>query len=157
MEGQGSDKRPQTNIVSTTLGWLSLTRTMAESAPSAEDRSRYETIRKELISALPKKRAIDKQLVRKHTKYSHLTVIQLSLPGPNRSSDTYSGSYISKRNSTTQWWKHYPWIWRILEESNDWQTEVWSSWPGSDIFKQQFDCCQGVPPSCVRGSLTETT
>ncbi|KXN88110.1 Chromatin modification-related protein EAF6 [Leucoagaricus sp. SymC.cos] len=35
---------------------------MSEAAPSAEDRSRYETIKKELISALPKKRAIDKQL-----------------------------------------------------------------------------------------------
>ncbi len=36
---------------------------MAEPAPPAEDRSRYEAIKKELISALPKKRAIDKQLV----------------------------------------------------------------------------------------------
>ncbi|TFK40738.1 histone acetyltransferase subunit NuA4-domain-containing protein [Crucibulum laeve] len=31
-------------------------------APSAEDRSRYETLRKELMQALPKKRAVDKQL-----------------------------------------------------------------------------------------------
>ena len=31
--------------------------------PTAEDRARYETIRKELMQALPKKRAIDKQLV----------------------------------------------------------------------------------------------
>lgn len=40
---------------------------MAEPAPSTEDRSRYETVKKELLSALPKKRAIDKQLVRKLT------------------------------------------------------------------------------------------
>jgi len=32
-------------------------------APTAEDRSRYETLKKELMQALPKKRAIDKQLV----------------------------------------------------------------------------------------------
>jgi hypothetical protein len=31
--------------------------------PSAEDKARYETIRKELMQALPKKRAVDKQLV----------------------------------------------------------------------------------------------
>jgi hypothetical protein len=31
--------------------------------PSAEDRARYEAIRKELMQALPKKRAVDKQLV----------------------------------------------------------------------------------------------
>ncbi|KAF7968289.1 hypothetical protein HWV62_3805 [Athelia sp. TMB] len=30
--------------------------------PSAEDKARYESIRKELIQALPKKRAVDKQL-----------------------------------------------------------------------------------------------
>jgi chromatin modification-related protein EAF6 len=39
---------------------------MTEPVPSTEDRSRYEAIKKELVSALPKKRAIDKQLVRKH-------------------------------------------------------------------------------------------
>ena len=39
---------------------------MSESAPapSAEDRSRYETLKKELMQALPKKRINDKQLVR---------------------------------------------------------------------------------------------
>jgi chromatin modification-related protein EAF6 len=31
--------------------------------PSAEDKARYEAIRKELMQALPKKRAVDKQLV----------------------------------------------------------------------------------------------
>ena len=38
---------------------------MSESAPapSAEDRSRYETLKKELMQALPKKRINDKQLV----------------------------------------------------------------------------------------------
>ncbi|CAA7261481.1 unnamed protein product [Cyclocybe aegerita] len=37
---------------------------MAEPAavPTADDRSRYETLKKELMQALPKKRAIDKQL-----------------------------------------------------------------------------------------------
>lgn len=37
--------------------------TMAE-APSLDDKARYEALKKELIQALPKKRAIDKQLVR---------------------------------------------------------------------------------------------
>jgi len=37
---------------------------MAESVSSAEVRSRYEALKKDLLSALPKKRAIDKQLVR---------------------------------------------------------------------------------------------
>ncbi len=38
---------------------------MAEqaAAPTADDRSKYETLKKELTQALPKKRAIDKQLV----------------------------------------------------------------------------------------------
>lgn len=50
---------------------------MSESAPapSAEDRSRYETLKKELMQALPKKRTNDKQLVR------HLHPILL--PGSN--------------------------------------------------------------------------
>lgn len=30
--------------------------------PSAEDKTRYEALKKELIQALPRKRAIDKQL-----------------------------------------------------------------------------------------------
>jgi len=38
---------------------------MSEPAlPSADDRSRYETLKKELMQALPKKRVNDKQLVR---------------------------------------------------------------------------------------------
>ena len=39
---------------------------MAESnaVPTAEDRSQYESLRKELMQALPKKRLVDKQLVR---------------------------------------------------------------------------------------------
>lgn len=38
---------------------------MAEqaAAPTADDRSKYETLKKELTQALPKKRATDKQLV----------------------------------------------------------------------------------------------
>jgi chromatin modification-related protein EAF6 len=32
--------------------------------PTPEDKARYEAIRKELLQALPKKRAVDKQLVR---------------------------------------------------------------------------------------------
>jgi len=36
----------------------------ATGAPSAEDRARYETLRKELMQALPRKRVTDKQLVR---------------------------------------------------------------------------------------------
>lgn len=38
---------------------------MAETsaAPTADDRSRYETLKKEIMQALPKKRAIDKSLV----------------------------------------------------------------------------------------------
>ncbi|KIM43270.1 hypothetical protein M413DRAFT_26430 [Hebeloma cylindrosporum] len=34
----------------------------ASAAPTADDRSRYETLKKEIMQALPKKRAIDKQL-----------------------------------------------------------------------------------------------
>lgn len=39
---------------------------MAEqtAAPAQDDRARYEAIKKELMQALPKKRVIDKQLVR---------------------------------------------------------------------------------------------
>jgi len=35
----------------------------AASEPTAEDKARYETLKKELLQALPAKRAIDKQLV----------------------------------------------------------------------------------------------
>jgi chromatin modification-related protein EAF6 len=40
---------------------------MADAAPSAEDQTRYDTAKKELIQALAKKRALDKQLVRQPT------------------------------------------------------------------------------------------
>jgi len=54
---------------------------MTESAPSAEVRLRYETLRKEILNALPKKRAIDKQLVREHLSptdlYSCLSQVQI--------------------------------------------------------------------------------
>lgn len=36
----------------------------ANSAPTAEDRAQYENLRKEIMQALPKKRLVDKQLVR---------------------------------------------------------------------------------------------
>ena len=42
--------------------------------PTAEDRARYETIRKELMQALPKKRAIDKQLVSYTLPFSTLSL-----------------------------------------------------------------------------------
>lgn len=45
---------------------------MAESAPSAEVRLRYEMLKKEILNALPKKRAIDKQLVREHLSLTYL-------------------------------------------------------------------------------------
>ena len=35
----------------------------ASAVPTADDRSRYETLKKEIMQALPKKRAIDKSLV----------------------------------------------------------------------------------------------
>jgi chromatin modification-related protein EAF6 len=35
----------------------------ASTVPTADDRSRYETLKKEIMQALPKKRAIDKSLV----------------------------------------------------------------------------------------------
>lgn len=54
------------------LNNLVLGYSMAESAPSAEVRLRYETLKKEIISALPKKRAIDKQLVCEHPSLTHL-------------------------------------------------------------------------------------
>ena len=40
---------------------------MADTAPAApptDDKAHYDTLKKELLQALPKKRAIDKQLVR---------------------------------------------------------------------------------------------
>jgi chromatin modification-related protein EAF6 len=50
---------------------------MAETAPSAEDRSRYDTIKKELLAALPKKRAVDKQLVGRQAPRVHPPLIYL--------------------------------------------------------------------------------
>ena len=37
-------------------------------APPTDDKAHYETLKKELLQALPKKRAIDKQLVRRVAK-----------------------------------------------------------------------------------------
>lgn len=56
--------------------------------PSAEDKARYEAIRKELIQALPKKRAIDKQLVREASGHPFMYAPSpYPCIGPNRSSD----------------------------------------------------------------------
>lgn len=46
--------------------------------PSAEDKARYESIRKELIQALPKKRAVDKQLVRAASYVLALYILSLA-------------------------------------------------------------------------------
>lgn len=63
--------------------------------PSAEDRARYETIRKELVQALPKKRAVDKQLVRKAfllcAVYSLLVQAQIEVQIYN-----FEGSYLTE-------------------------------------------------------------
>jgi len=68
-----------------------LFRIMAESVSSAEVRSRYEALKKDLLSALPKKRAIDKQLVREREQSStYRSLNYMFIIGADRGSDTQS-------------------------------------------------------------------
>jgi len=46
------------------LDFVGLPTTIMSNEPTLEDKARYDAIRKELMQALPKKRAVDKQLVR---------------------------------------------------------------------------------------------
>jgi hypothetical protein len=46
------------------LDFVDLLAIIMSNEPTPEDKARYEAIRKELMQALPKKRAVDKQLVR---------------------------------------------------------------------------------------------
>ena len=43
---------------------LSFMSAVADAGPSAEDKARYDQLKSELLQALPKKRAVDKQLAR---------------------------------------------------------------------------------------------
>lgn len=64
--------------------------------PTAEDRARYETIRKELMQALPKKRAVDKQLVSHTAIFSihlHLTPLQAQIEVQIYN---FEGSYLTE-------------------------------------------------------------
>jgi hypothetical protein len=54
----------QRALIYTRLDFLGLSATIMSNEPTPEDKARYEAIRKELMQALPKKRAVDKQLVR---------------------------------------------------------------------------------------------
>lgn len=64
---------------------------MAESVSSAEIRSRYEALKKDLLSALPKKRAIDKQLVRvREQSPTYRSLNYMFIIGADRGSDTQS-------------------------------------------------------------------
>ncbi|KAF5360684.1 hypothetical protein D9756_004864 [Leucocoprinus leucothites] len=74
---------------------------MAESAPSAEDRSRYEAIKKELLSALPKKRAIDKQLAQIEAQIHNLEATYLNETAQHSGGNIIHGFEGYLKNQTT--------------------------------------------------------
>ena len=55
----------------------------ASAVPTQDDKARYETLKKELMQALPKKRAIDKQLVRLYPlqTLAHSNFLPFSIKG----------------------------------------------------------------------------
>ncbi|KAJ3561750.1 hypothetical protein NP233_g10005 [Leucocoprinus birnbaumii] len=74
---------------------------MAESAPTAEDRSRYEAIKKELQSALPKKRAIDKQLAQIEAQIHTLEATYLNETAQHSGGNIIHGFEGYLKNQTT--------------------------------------------------------
>ncbi|KAF8158206.1 histone acetyltransferase subunit NuA4-domain-containing protein [Crassisporium funariophilum] len=76
---------------------------MAESAttPSADDRSRYETLKKELMQALPKKRAIDKQLAQIEVQIYNLEASYLTETAAHSGGNIIQGfeNYLKNQNA----------------------------------------------------------
>ncbi|KAF9454860.1 NuA4-domain-containing protein [Macrolepiota fuliginosa MF-IS2] len=74
---------------------------MAEPAPSAEERSRYETIKKELLSALPRKRTIDKQLAQIEAHIHNLEATYLNETAQHSGGNIIHGFEGYLKNQTT--------------------------------------------------------
>ncbi|KAF7768086.1 hypothetical protein Agabi119p4_7329 [Agaricus bisporus var. burnettii] len=74
---------------------------MTESAPSAEDRSRYDTIKKELLVALPKKRAVDKQLAQIEAQIHTLEATYLNETAQHSGGNIIHGFEGYLKNQTT--------------------------------------------------------
>jgi hypothetical protein len=80
---------------------------MADAAPAAaptDDKAHYETLKKELLQALPKKRAIDKQLVRVCT--CRLLML-MNVQGANRGANLQPRSDVSDGDGYAEWWKYH--------------------------------------------------
>ncbi|KAF8967133.1 histone acetyltransferase subunit NuA4-domain-containing protein [Flammula alnicola] len=76
---------------------------MAEQAavPTADDRSRYETLKKELMQALPKKRAIDKQLAQIEVQIYNLEASYLTETAAHSGGNIIQGfeNYLKNQSS----------------------------------------------------------
>lgn len=82
---------------------------MADAAPAAaptDDKAHYETLKKELLQALPKKRAIDKQLVRVCT-CQLLMLMSVRLQGPNRGPNLQPRGDVSDRDGYAERWQYH--------------------------------------------------
>lgn len=92
--------------------------------PTAEEKTRIMAAKKELVQALMKKRALDKQLVRsamlEHTFVGAFIVCYFIVS--NRVSDALSGGPVSHGNVITQRREHHPRIRRIFEKPGDEET-----------------------------------
>ena len=77
---------------------------MSESAPapSAEDRSRYETLKKELMQALPKKRINDKQLVGIFTQSFIQAKLSFNRPRSNFKFTTLKRPILQRQRRTVE-------------------------------------------------------
>jgi len=89
---------------------------MAEvnAAPTAEDRAQYENLRKEILQALPKKRLVDKQLVR--LTCSIPCALSDSLVGTDRGANLRPRSILPHRDCSAQRWKHCAGLRRVPQE-----------------------------------------
>jgi len=114
-------------------------------APTAEDRSRYETLKKELMQALPKKRAIDKQLV-SIVLASPLCDSLRRFLGPAGTSNLHPRELVFDGYGSPQRRKYYTRLRWIPEKPKFGSEEARSPRPGSHFFEQQSDDAKGKAP-----------
>lgn len=74
--------------------------------PTAEDKARYEQLKKDLMQALHKKRAADKALVWETDLQVSGADLGLGIMyvGSNRDSDLHHGGYIPHRDLSSERW-----------------------------------------------------
>lgn len=122
---------------------------MAE-APSLDDKARYEALKKELIQALPKKRAIDKQLVRSLSPITGSKLNVKTTTGRHRVPNPRPRKDVSHRDRRAQWREHHQRVRGVPQEHERQQAQVRRRRQRAPLLQQQPHIPQGefrpVPP-----------